>query len=344
MQRWLSFPRASATATVLVVSGVTVLCLFVVSDHLGRQASPASEFLASFRAPTFDEVQLAAAGEHALWATEKNDVVFVGDSSCRHGIDPKQLEALTGLTSYNLGVTAWGGADGVLVIALAYLANHPKPTVLVLCVAPPTFVYDFTNQQGRGPTQRRFVTAYGSRVPELPTEVLPGQDRLRYCRIGSGALWKALCRRPDVLSSRIEGRGDAYPSIAQQLAQSRGYFPLDGRRKDQPEPPRSKGPAEADSSWRRCVTALAQHCQASGIKFLIRMGPLEESLRHELDYDAIIEWLMSLARDYDCVTLPEPQLLWYDASLCWDPHHLNARGVEKFTPIVAQNLRALLAK
>jgi hypothetical protein len=58
------------------------------------------------------------------------------------------------------------------------------------------------------------------------------------------------------------------------------------------------------------------------------------------DWSPAVNWLRGLKG----VTVCEPILAFYDRDCCWDHVHLNARGVDKFMPLVARDVRDAVGK
>src|SRR5262249_40039011 len=131
-------------------------------------------FLLTGIAPDIDEASALCPVEYALRTKDANDVVFLGDSTCRTGVDPARFERLTGLTGYNLGSLRGIGAAGFVITAKAYLLHHPKPRALVLCVTPTCF--EIESGTLGGPLSKQFVSNYG---PEV-AEGVPLIDRVAY--------------------------------------------------------------------------------------------------------------------------------------------------------------------
>src|ERR1700722_73852 len=71
--------------------------------YIGANYEGPLRFLEPFRPPTYDEAVALCPVDYALSDTERNDVIFIGDSTCRCGIKTRQFEKLTSLSAYNLG-------------------------------------------------------------------------------------------------------------------------------------------------------------------------------------------------------------------------------------------------
>lgn len=104
------------------------LCMFSALGYfVGRNTPAELRFLEPRRAPTMDEAIITYPVEYSLRSQEKNDAIFVGDSTCRSGIDPAEFERLTGLRAYNLGSQGKAGPMAYTLTAMAYLSKHPAP-------------------------------------------------------------------------------------------------------------------------------------------------------------------------------------------------------------------------
>jgi hypothetical protein len=330
------------TSLAVLSSALAGLALLAGAAYrTGRACDTETAFLATFRPPTLDETCVATVGEEALWGTDYNDVVFVGDSTCRTGIDPRIFERLTGLTAYNLGLTISCRANGFLVMGAAYLSSHPKPKALVLCVTPAGFEFP-----AWGELEERIVTTYGPHVPGLPADLIFKQPWSEACRIGFVLNFRALT------PFAIDPRGNPttvdmenYRRSQQKAHENRGYLALNGTERFDPlimamEP----SSLTVDPTWTRCVHALAAICESSGVRFLLRIEPISSSRRKLLNCEHVEEWLREIERSCKGVTVCRPALLWYDPPFLHDDFHLNTIGVDRFMPVVAKDVLTALGK
>jgi hypothetical protein len=182
--------------------------LGAASCCVGWRTNSALRFLEPRRAPTVDEACVAYPIEYSLRSDEKNDVVFLGDSTCRCGIDPVYFEQLTGLRAYNLGSQGRVGPMGFLVTAKAYLLRHPPPRIMVLSMSPVAFEAEAAGTELA--MQSRFLANYGPEVPGL----LPLKESLLYfIKRGSLAARSAgssfVARRDGDLDVRDLGSSDS---------------------------------------------------------------------------------------------------------------------------------------
>src|SRR5580704_17273953 len=119
--------RFRPSLLVLAVCIATFGGLAALAYSSGCRLESEMRFLDQGRAPTSDEAFAACPIEYSLHSPEANDVVFLGDSVCRYGIDPDQLQRLSGLKAFNLGSFGFMGPSGYAVTAKTYFANHPRP-------------------------------------------------------------------------------------------------------------------------------------------------------------------------------------------------------------------------
>lgn len=67
---------------------------------------------------------------------QKNDIVFIGDSSCLTGVIPKVIEKYLNVTVVNIAGYGNSGIIGYDVILRRYLEKNPPPKLIVYYVSP----------------------------------------------------------------------------------------------------------------------------------------------------------------------------------------------------------------
>jgi hypothetical protein len=350
MATWMAKQRSSSLkiSPALGVMAMTTLALSIFafgSYGIGRGRNTELRFFYSWVAPTLDEVTVVCPVEYALRTDDKNDIVFLGDSTCRTGVDPVRFERLTGLSAYNLGSLRGIGASGFVITAKAYLLRHPKPRALVLCVTPTCFEVD-SGTVG-GPLPGRFAANYG---PEV-SEIVPLIDRIAYfSKRGVWSVWP----RVDVAKAALHGQdardvpltgheAETYHTLQRKTRDSRGFFPLPGSH----GPPKGIGAAEPTlirDEWDKGIRRIAQICGGAGVALLIQFAPISAQIANARDFSPLETWSRELESTYWQTTVARPIVLIYDSPLMWDSLHLNSAGVEKFLPVVAKDVQAALAK
>jgi hypothetical protein len=322
------------TALGLATIASTLLLFSAGSYCIGRSTPTALRFLELGRAPTGDEAFATYPVEYALHSTEANDVIFLGDSVCLHGLDPRPFEKLTSLKAFNLGSFGYMGPVGYPIVANAYFLNHPKPRAVVLCVSALSFDVDAEIHGGSAP--RRFEDAYGP-------EVGAASPLIRLVRIGSQSTRNWLCGSPDVRDVPLNGmENETYRSYQRRWEASRGYLGLPGDHGKAHLLGAFADVAQIQDDWDRGIGRLADECELFGVPLIIRFAPLSTEFRQGRDYTPVERWAERVKGARPGIIIARPALQWYDPALSWDRVHLNAAGVEKFMPVVAKDVQSVL--
>ncbi len=340
--RW---PRIVPTLGLLVVFSVVLGLLSAVAYSVGRRTESDLRFLEPRRAPTLDEACIAYPIEYSLRSNEDNQVIFLGDSTCRCGIDPAEFERLSGLRAYNLGSQGKAGPQSFALTVRAYLSNHPAPQFVVLSISP--LVCELAGDRRDAKMQERLLASYGSEVPGI----LPWSESLFYLiKRGSLNAWScgsaSIGRRDnDVRDFPLAGlEAYTYRSLERITRESRGYGRLPGfHHAGGPVLARIPPQVTVRDDWRRGVTLLAETCQTLRVPLLLRFSPMPVECLKMRDFSTVEDWARELGISCPELTVGHPALLWYEWNHCWDAYHLNALGVPKYTAVLAADVRAALA-
>ena len=342
-------------ATGCALATYSLLCSFFTC--IGANYEGPLRLLEPYRPPTSDEAAGLIPIEYALTSDAANDIIFVGDSACRSGLDPLLFESLTGLRSYNLGSFGSLGISAYFVTLEAYLAHHSTPRVVVLCVSPTAILnvrsdpdpYGAAIQiTTAGTLYERFLRVYGP--PSQRRSVFAdGTASLRYFTNRGMAISKSAAathlggKVPDRLDEPLYGfANESYNTLRDKTIKRRGFFPL----------PRDHGAgvtiflplAEPHSviTWMNDgVREFAKLARSHHFRLLIRLAPLSHN-QAPWDSECIPAWLKRLETEFPGVSVSRPEILWYDPEVCWDSIHLNARGVEQFTAKTAKDVVSLV--
>jgi len=342
----LTSPRLAPTAATLAVALLTLATLAGLTSLLGENYRADPPFLDPFRAPTRDEAMLIYPAEYALKSTEYNDVVFLGDSTCRCSIDPAAFERASGLKAYNLGSMGMLGIDGFRLILQIYLQHHSKPRAAVLAVTPDDL--DVEVSEALGDMPHRFRWSYGPNRGGtlcLPEDV---ESLKFFARRGVGvgfALWEtpAAEHRFDPRVELLEGGGKyTYLTLERKIRQSRGYWALGGKHWPAGTDAPNKPTVTVAKQWDRGLKELAQFTDDSGLPLIFRLVPIVDTVK--TDYTPVRGWLKDLQRECPRLTVVRPEILLYDAEFCWDYQHLNADGVEKFSRSLARDVAGVISR
>jgi hypothetical protein len=333
-------------ACVLATSLLTFVALLFGTYRLGRTSRPAApiaRFLSPLAPPTTDESCLAIVGDSAVkMSDEPNAVVFLGDSACRFDVDPLAIEKATGVRCYNFGTIATAGPAVLNLIAQRYLASHPKPRAIIVCLSPMSLGYDAFLDPGS--LNFRFVDAYGNEPQRFPAATNDAVDFVRYFA-RRGAI--ELTQGPPGAVLELPMIGDPEHSFRfaeKATLDGRGHITLPGE-----HGPGFGGlrgwwgfpPLARD--WLGHIDSLISTCEASDIRVRIRLAPLREDMQQVWDFTPYRNWIDDVKSRHPSAVL-DPAMTFYESSLCWDQTHLNAAGVAKFMPVVAKDVQAVLAE
>jgi hypothetical protein len=336
--RWLA-----PTALVGMAFAATLLMLCGTALDAARAAPIALRFFDPRRSPTFDESCVVSAIDYALSSTEKNDVVFLGDSVCRTGIDPVQFESLTRLHAYNLGIVGDLGPDVMLNVAKAYLSRHPAPRLMVFCASPLGLERDVPEYWVK--LRDHFVNCYGFDVHSLRSL----ERSLSYTfRQGTVLAWNRTASAltglsHDVRDDSLRGMEQAtYHQFERLTRQKRGYFELPGRgpykNLDRPG-----GIVQIHPVWDSGLGRLAKTCENARVPLMIQFGPVSAEATKNLKLERPERWLQNLQTSYPHLVVPrDGKILRYPPDLCWDYAHPNPEGSRKFTERLAAEVRLAL--
>jgi len=330
---------------VLAVTGGTLATLAALAYREGAAISTELRFFTTWVAPSLDDASAICPVEYALRTNEANEVVFLGDSTCRTSIDPAPFQRLTGLSAYNLGSLRGIGAEGFVITAKAYLLHHAKPRAVVLCVTPVCFEADARTVGGH--LWRTFVANYG---PEV-SEAIPLFERISYfCKRGAlaasspGGDLRLRGKGEDVRDLPLDGLAvETYRTLQRKTREARGFFPLPGAH----GPPKGFGKADSvliRKEWTQGIQRLAQICKDAGVVLMIQFSPISEEVVKVRDLSPLEAWSRELEASYPQTIVARPIVVVYDSPLMWDAIHLNSAGVEKFLPVVAKDVQAVLDK
>jgi hypothetical protein len=325
--------RIRTAIVVLLVAVSTAGGLLAMAYSVGRGVAPELRFLREQK-PLADGAAICACQiDYALHSHEVNDVVFIGDSAGHDGIDPILFEKVSRHRAYNLCSERGLGPMGYLITIKAYLLNHPRPQVVVLCITPICFEADARTFGGDLPEQ--FATHYS---PEVGLTTAP--ERVAYFA-RCGALSFVQSSRSDARDLPLEFLpSETYTTLRRRLSESRGFSRLDGQHGPPGALDRRGEPVRVHAEWNYGVRRIAELCQSQNVPLFIRFAPLAEDDRGLREWGPLLDWCETIQHDYPSVTVVNPAMQFFDRALLWDSLHLNAEGAAHFTERLGRYLRA----
>jgi hypothetical protein len=332
---------------VLATATLIVPLIAIPAWHSGKRLEDEHRFLRTYRVPYDSEAYISTSAEYAATSSAPNEVVFFGGSTCLTGIQTRQFEELTGLSAYNLG--AWGmiGIEGYKVLVQTYLAHHPSPRVVVLCLSRSEVL-----SPGSGSTPKkavaasrshsiadRFLWCYGQEgAYPRPSHVGP----LKYF-VSQGvlvALGELSGGERHYLGTRAWSLGGlSYEGFRDSLGKSKGFLSLGTTLEEEPlEPAVRLSSVEAartvSPEFDLGIRALAKTVAGKGALLLIRFTP-EPQICSSQEIDVIRDWFGQLESDCPHVVGDRPEVLLFARDCFGLTSHCNLRGAEKFTALVA---------
>jgi hypothetical protein len=325
--------RSRSACIAIAAAAATFGTLSAASYCVGRGVGPELSFLSPQRAPTVDEAIVAQALTYAIRSRERNDVVFLGDSTCRMGIKPELFSRASGLSGWNLGSIRRIGPNGFAITVALYLQNHPAPRAVVLCVNPVLFEVDPTKLDGE--IQQRLMWSYNPESAPFWEKAPFVTKRGAVCSIG---FWSR-----DVRDEPLDGlRRDTYNSLEVKSRAARGFWALPGEHGAANGIPMETPVTTVRREWSDGLSSIARDCRAHGTSFLIMFGPLTDSLAKARDWSLLAKWARDFEQSEPRTFVAEP--IFYEERLMWDALHVNAAGLEKFTPTVVADVQAMLSR
>jgi hypothetical protein len=343
--RWRRIgPTLAVVAGFVGAVGILTGATYCIGRHC-------ESFLQLSATPDGSEATAAIPMEYALTSAEYNDVVFLGDSAPLYDIDPIAFEKQTELKAYNLASFRPVSINGFLLTAQAYLAHHPAPRVIVLCISPEVpGGTDFERVFAK-----RFVRVYGSQiagkhpaVAEIVQAIVREDDAVVLIKRGASivrdhlAYWLEWTRhdvRDDVL---IGSANETYNTFAKRLSETRGHI----KPTELHGPPNKPGYAgkrfTVQPEWDRAIRALISLTDRTGARLVIRFAPARKDAAAE-NFDEVVGSLRNLQSEFPQISV-DPTIQYYDSELCFDLWHLNAVGAERYTRCLADDLGSLLGK
>jgi hypothetical protein len=300
---------------VAAVLPVAAAAFFAATHVLAVRAWDHGEFIPTDQ---FVESVVIAAMDYAISSTEANDVIAVGDSTCLFGFMPEVFTKRTGLRAHNLGLVGPLGVSAYRVCLERYLDHHPKPKLILLCVAPAPTGLSIPHGGPYEAMREQFFACYEKGHPS---------NWRREAMVGVRALL------PTAAGNHAEGSrqtpaavGDA-PALQTDRPRSQ---PADSQPRAVRRPPLILD-AETREELKRLV------CAAQGIPVAIAFTPVASPIENlpQLQVDlAEMGFVTSAAVEH-----------LYDPEMFWDVlMHLDFRGAVRFTEFLADSFRSGLAE
>jgi hypothetical protein len=248
--------------------------------------------------------------------TEQNDILFIGNSHIFYQIDPRVIEAVTGLKAYNLGLEGVGMAYYSMVYHI-YMQRHPLPKYF------PDYI-PYLRDTAVSASLAPYYPEYRSRLYEIYYSL------------------KRINSRPD--PSKVSNLYRIFTPAAGAAApltdSMRGFHPWAVRWKD-----RKHDIKEFHSTYSGpgidMLREMIQDAGHRGIKVILIAAPMYKDYRQViLDYDHVLDTARTIAAgahiplwDYADIPMSRDSLNYYSIE------HLNARGAHIYSELLGEDIK-----
>jgi hypothetical protein len=354
--RGRNWGRIAPALVIFGIASLPPLILFPPMYFIGKHHDDERIFLRNYRAPSDFEAFSSISMSYAAESHEYNDVVFVGDSALRGGLDTREFEQETGLKAYNLGSVWLIGMRAYTLILDAYLKSHPKPRLVVFSMHlaeigpvphkrnahPHAWDADWNEPPEIQDVRDRFLWCFGPGTEDMRPHNSFSYHVRQGLRYEYGLLMGGFEHFAD--EPIVSNRGETFRTYQGKLLKQRGFGAIPDLRKG-PKPIRGKvstlDPFVVGHEWKKELSTLIRLTADHGVGLLIRFMPFAgEAAEHSPRLRA---FAMELESQYPTVVVGRPEVLLYDPGVFVDGWHLDAKGIEKFTTFTASEVKTVLA-
>ena len=289
--------------------------------------------------PTVTESVVEWQVRHLLEGSERDDIVFFGDSSCLMGVVPGVLGE-SGVSAWNYGTIGWLGIDGYADLLKLYVDHRGKPGLAVcyMSMYPLTVSNEEIDRMGFRQAFRDWVFPGRFEGSFRDLEALPTR-RLHL-------LFEPTAAELRGTAFLDEARGP-YPSDAglrTLLLDNRGYLPaLVSRNLEAGDETR----LDPQGPWIQALKRLFASADARGVTLLLLIHPFPEKWRGRRDGAERAAWqhlMEAIAAPYPRVRVGTPLVRYMPRRLFATAEHLTEEGAIENTRELAPLLLAGLAR
>lgn len=258
---------------------------------------------------------------------EKNDIVFLGSSRTYYHMNPRVIDSVTGLSSFNAGIDG-AGIHEMKIMFDTYASSHPKIKMLVIEVSwhtlsdewrrifNPNMYFPFLDNENLYNSLKPFErVGFFKYLPFLQLTQL--DDPLRQGAI-SGLYGEKRYNDTDFYKGHLQSGADTitFPFKKKYLSK---YLPI------------SKNGVE-------CLTSIIKQCRDQNIQPVLIYPPIWNRKDEDIDIE-IFPTLQNLSARYNIPFLNyRVTPLSHQHKMFRDEIHLNKTGADKFSEILSEDL------
>ena len=323
---------------VLTVTFALVSGMFGVGYFSLELLSARGGFLPTHRAPWFAESVIAFGMTYARSTEDQNDVLITGGSASQAGLVTRTYEDATGKRVFNFGTSLDIGPDGHFEFIRTYLRSHEPPGAIIY-IAAPRDVGD--EETGDVELRNRFGKAYAPSIKG--GKMSPTRFTSFYVMEGKFAIERLITSGNLHPFDAPRGSRPSHNELAREFVAKRGFqeFPQSPRIDTQylQELDRFTVSKWHDDSFRE----MARTSQALGITFTVYFTPIPRN-DFGVDDGPLLAWAEAFEAEFPNAKVKGLPLVQYEMDLWGNGYHLNRRGAEIFTLVVANSIEGATAK
>ena len=327
-------PTLLILAVMLALIGGLAGIGFVSLQRLAAQR----EFLPTHRIPWFVESVIAFDMTYALYGEGQDDILITGGSASLAGLVTRSFEEATGKRAYNFGTNIDIGPAGHFEYIRTYILTHQPPEAIVY-IATARDVGD--EQTYDAELLNRFARVYAPSM--IKAEMPLASSFQQYMMEGKLALELAVRSRNRGPLDMPRGRRLSHNDLGPVLAMDRGFQEYPQYTSVYPKY-LEKATQFTISEWYiDSFRDMAQESQDLGVPFLIYFAPIPVN-DFDVDDGPLIAWAEQLESEFPGTDVGGLPLAQYDLELWGNEFHLNRKGAERFTSVVADSIETATAK
>jgi hypothetical protein len=305
----------------------------IIISVCGFLLTQLSAFVINYEIDKYQQHQMERLSE-LFYNNTKYDVLFLGSSRTHLTVNPKIIDSICGVNSYNAGVEG-GNLFEFNMLWEAYLQNHPPPKALVLTLDLHSFdTYDFFNQTiYYSFTKNRIIdsclNARGHNTKAI--RLFPFLKITEYDDETRGFFIRGLMGRNSVPQGDFSYKG--YLSNTDNTLSWAGNYNLVSK------------PVALSENRIALLQNILSICQRKGTKVIFTYAPEYKNILKKMvsNQKEVLEYINGVAVKNQLQYFRDDELsLCNDSSLFANAGHLNRRGADIYSIILATRLKKLL--
>ena len=323
---------------------VLAMATFLVGGMFGfgyfsvQRLATTGSFLPTHRTPWFSESVMSYGMAYALDTEGQDDVLITGGSAALAGLVTRSYQNATAKRAYNFGSNIDIGPDLHFEFIETYLRSHQRPEAIIYIAT----ARDVGDEQPLDiEVRNRFARVYSPSTADVKMPLAFAASF--YMMEGKFAMERLVKSGNLHPFDAPRGRRLSHNELAPELAAQRGF-------QEYPQSTRintrylSLIDQFTISDWyAESFREMARRSQELGIPLIIYFTPIPKN-EFNVDDGPLAAWAEALEADFPGTKVHGLPLVQYDLDLWGNEFHLNRKGAERFTAVVANSLESTAAK